>query len=192
MNIIDTERDKYAELWSDVPAYRNYSPGLENVSRFMDVMKPEPYSSLIDIGCGTGDAGLEFQRRGLDVSWIDITDAGLNKDVPRDHFIQAPLWMAWERHLVGSDYGYDYGFCCDVMEHIPTEFSMLVVDRIVSVCEVAWFHICLVPDQFGSSIGQPLHLTVKPFGWWLERLKFAGDVIDARDLCQQALFVVRK
>lgn len=187
MNIIDIERAKYAELWSDVPAYRTYSPGMENVARFMKVMQPMPGTSLIDLGCGTGEAGLEFGHRGLDVRWIDITDAGLHADIPRRKFTQAPLWADWD-----NGRKYDCGFCCDVMEHIPTEYTMLVVDRIVSACRTSWFHISLVPDQFGAAIGQPLHLTVRPYGWWLERLKFAGDVIDARDLCQQALFVVKK
>lgn len=189
MNIIETERAKYTEIWSDVPDYRKYSPGMENVSRFMDIIKPEKFSSLLDIGCGTGGAGLQFVREGLSVRWIDITDAGLDEDVPRDHFIQAALWMDWWE---GRQVSFDYGFCCDVMEHIPTEYSMLVIDRILSSCETAWFQIALVHDQFGAAIGQPLHLTVKPFGWWLERLRLAGNVIDARDLCGQALYVVQK
>jgi len=189
MNMIETEREKYTELWRDVPDYHKYSPGVENVSRFMDVMKPESGSMLLDIGCGTGEAGIQFMRKGLDVRWLDITDAGLNKEVPRDRFIHAPLWMDWERDL---KYGYDYGFCCDVMEHIPTEYSMLVLDRIIKVCRTTWFQIALVPDQFGAVIGQTLHLTVKPFSWWLERLRLSGEVIDARDLCETALFVVEK
>jgi len=187
MNIIDTERAKYHEIWTDVPDYRKYSPGMENVQRFMDIIKPERNSTLIDIGCGTGEAGLEFVEQGLIVTWLDITDAGLSEKISHHHFIESALWMNWNKRLE-----FDYGFCCDVMEHIPTEYSMLVIDRILSSCQTAWFQIALVPDQFGAAIGQPLHLTVKPFGWWLERLKLAGDVIDARDLCGQALYVVQK
>ena len=188
MNIIETERAKYSELWSDVPDYRKYSPGMENVSRFMDIVKPEPDSTLIDIGCGTGGAGLEFQRLGLSVRWLDITDAGLGDDIPCSRFIQKSLWSNWN----DWKYGYDYGFCCDVMEHIPQEYTMLVIDRIISHCRVSWFQIALIPDSFGAVIGQPLHLTVKPFQWWLERLRGAGNVVDARDLAETALFVVEK
>ncbi len=187
MNIIDIERAKYTEIWTDVLDYRKYSPGMENVQRFIDIIKPERNSSLLDIGCGTGEAGLEFVDRGLTVSWLDITDAGLSKEISRPHFIESALWMNWER-----GYSFDFGFCCDVMEHIPTEFTMLVINRIVSVCSTTWFQISLQPDQFGEVIGQPLHLTVRPFGWWLERLRMAGNVIDARDLCGQALYIVDK
>src|SRR6266566_1942148 len=195
MNIIETERAKYAEIWTDVPDYRKYSPGMENVQRFMDVIKPDfnyGSPSLLDIGCGTGEAGLEFAKLGFKVRWLDITNAGLHPDILQIQyirFIQAALWEDWGREL---KYGHDYGFCCDVMEHIPTEYTMLVISRIVSVCRTTWFQIALEPDQFGAAIGQPLHLTVKPFGWWLERLKLAGNVIDARDLCGQALYIVEK
>lgn len=187
MNIIETERAKYKEIWTDVPDYRNHSPGMENVQRFMDIIKPERTSTLIDIGCGTGEAGLEFVEQGLIVSWLDITDAGLSKEISSHHFIESALWMNWNNRLK-----FGYGFCCDVMEHIPTEYTMLVINRILSACRTTWFQISLQPDQFGDAIGQPLHLTVKPFGWWLERLRMAGRVVDARDLCGQALYVVRQ
>lgn len=189
MNIIETERAKYSEIWSNVPDYRKYSPGMENVTRFMDIMKPKRNATLLDIGCGTGDAGLEFQNQGLDVRWIDITDAGLNPIIPSQRFIQKSLWGDWR----DWKYGYDYGFCCDVMEHIPPEYTMLVIDRIISSCRTAWFQIALVPDHFGATIGQPLHLTVQPFTWWLDHLRCCPGVItEARDLCGQALFVVKR
>lgn len=187
IDIAEMEREKYSELWSDVPDYRKHSPGKENVSRFMKIMKPVGGSTLLDIGCGTGEAGLDFQQLGMDVSWLDITDAGLASVIPRDRFIQTPLWMD-----VSGDDDYRYGFCCDVMEHIPTEYSMLVIDRITRACKFTWFQISLVPDQFGAVIGQTLHLTVRPFNWWLERLRFTGKVIEARDLCDTALFVVER
>lgn len=186
MNIIDIERAKYSELWTDVPDYRKYSPGLENVSRFMDIIKPDQGSTLIDIGCGTGEAGLEFQRKGLYVRWVDITNAGLHPDIPHSRFIYSSLWGDWTQD------GYDYGFCCDVMEHIPPEYTMLVIDKIISSCRTTWFQIALVPDQFGATIGQTLHLTVQPFNWWLDRMREFGNVIDARDLCGQALYIVKR
>lgn len=188
MNLVEAERAKYSELWSGVPEYRKYSPGVENVQRFMDVIKPDRGATILDVGCGTGVAGLMFGKLGLVPSWIDITDAGIEMEA-RDRFIEAPLWSDWGRHW---RMGFDYGFCCDVMEHIPTEYTMLVIDRIVAACRTTWFQISLVPDQFGATIGQPLHLTVKPFDWWMERLRMAGSVIDARHLYGQAVYVVVK
>jgi SAM-dependent methyltransferase len=187
MNIVESEREKYAELWRDVPDYKNYSPGIENVARFMEIIEPSARESLIDIGCGTGLAGLEFQKAELLVNWLDVTCAGLDSAVPRKRFIQAPLWSNW--HM---PYGFDYGFCCDVMEHIPPEYTMLSLDRILSSCRLTWFQIALRPDQFGEAIGKPLHLTVQPFKWWLDHFNsLKCEVIDARDLCGEALYIVR-
>jgi 2-polyprenyl-3-methyl-5-hydroxy-6-metoxy-1,4-benzoquinol methylase len=187
MDIVEQERAKYAQLWAEVPECRAYSPGLENLTRFMGILKPPPKASLIDLGCGSGEAGVQFRELGLDVSWLDITDAGLHERVPRHRFTQMPLWANWK-----PPYGYDFGYCCDVMEHMPTEYVMLVLDRIIKACRLAWFTIAFVPDEFGQAIDQPLHLTVQPFKWWLEHLTALGRVIDARDLCGAGLFVVQK
>jgi hypothetical protein len=185
MDIVANERAKYAQLWTEVPEYRAYSPGLENVARFTGIVKPPMKASVIDLGCGSGEAGLAFREIGLDVSWLDITDAGLNEQVPRHRFMAVPLWSRWQ-----PPYGYDYGFCCDVMEHIPPEYTMLVLDRILAACRTTWFQIAFVPDEFGVAIDQPLHLTVQPFKWWLDRLASLGLVLDARDLCGAGLFII--
>lgn len=182
------ERAKYAEIWSSIPEYRNFSPGLVNVGRFMSVLQPRPGASLIDIGCGAGVAGLAFEQRGFDVTYLDITDAGLEPAVDRSKFIQAPLWShVWRKHRTP---GWDFGFCCDVLEHIPTEYTMLVLERIVGASATTWLQISLKPDNFGRAIGEPLHLTVRPFQWWLVRLATLGHVIEARDLCGDGLYIV--
>lgn len=183
------ERDKYTEIWSR-DEYRNAdSPGLTNVDRFMKVMNPRKGSTIIDIGCGSGKSGLQFSLLGLESSYVDITPAGLDPLVDREEFKQAALWEEWSNT---ESYGkYDYGFCCDVLEHIPPEYTMLVCKNIVTRCEKSWLHICNLPDNFGPGlIGEPLHLTVQPFAWWLLRLSTICRVEDARDLCGTSLFVV--
>ncbi len=189
-DVAAAERAKYAEVWSAVAEYKHFSPGLQNVKRFMDVIKPDIGTTLIDIGCGAGVAGLEFHEYGVQVDWLDLTDAGLEPEVDRRRFIEAPIWSPWWG--AKRKQGWDYGFCCDVMEHIPPEFTMLCVSRILDACRTTWFQIALVPDEFGKAIGTPLHLTVQPYKWWLERLASLGKVIDARDLCGVALYVVTR
>jgi len=182
------EQAKYNQLWG-MPQYREWSPGMDNVERFIDIVKPKPYASLLDIGCGSGKAGLEFEKRGLglDIWWLDITDAGLDPAVPRERFFSSTLWN-W---ALPRDF--DYGFCCDVMEHIPPEFTMLALYRIIAACKVSWFQIALIPDNCGKLIGETLHLTVRPFTWWRDRfLDLGADIIEARDLLDTGLYVVRR
>jgi hypothetical protein len=182
------ERSKYEAIWSFEQYQESGSPGLANVERFMSVLSPSPGSSVIDIGCGAGRAGLAFGDRGLKPWWLDLTPAALDPEVDRSRFIESPLWSPhW-----GERSAWDYGYCCDVLEHIPTEYAMLACHRIIENCDTSWLHICNLPDEFGKLIGEPLHLTVKPYQWWLTRLATLGEVIDARDLCGNSLFVVRR
>lgn len=184
------ECEKYEKVWA-APEYDRYSPGLENVDRFMKVMKPDPLSTIIDIGCGAGRAGLEFEKRGLIPYWLDITDAALDPAVPRTSFTQAPIWS----HEWGTKYphGFDYGFCCDVLEHILPELVLVCIDRIMWKCRTAWLQIAHVPDEFGPKlIGEPLHLCVRPHEWWLDNISLLYKVVDARELSGCGLYVVER
>lgn len=183
----DEEKAKYEEIWS-IPEYRaSPSPGLRNVDRFLTVFQPETFgtSDIVDIGCGTGLAGLEFQKRTtMKAHWVDITDAALDPAVPRSRFKQTPIWQ-WQPGRT-----YHYGFCCDVMEHIPPEYVMLSIDRMVQNCDLVWLAICNMEDKMGIHIGEHLHLTVQPFNWWLVRLATVAKIYEGRDLCGNSMFVV--
>jgi SAM-dependent methyltransferase len=187
MQLIEQERSKYELMWTSVPPYRNSSPGLRNVERFLEICKPRAGDTLLDIGCGAGLAGLEFAKHGLRVKWFDITDTGLDPAVPRASFRQGTLWERWQYSPI-----FDWGYSSDVLEHIPTEYTMVAVERILSNCAVSWLHIATSPDPYGVWIDDELHLTIRSFTWWLERLNFAGKVIDARDLIHTALYIVER
>ena len=186
-DVLAEERAKYDEVWS-LPGYHAFSPGMENVKRFMTVLKPAKGSTVVDIGCGSGAAGLAFEARGMRASWVDLTDAALDAAVDRRRFTECAIWDA--RWTTRRPLGWDYGFCCDVLEHVPTEFTMLAVERIIRACRTSWLQIALEPDSFGQMIGQPLHLTVQPFEWWRDRIAALGRLVEARDLCGVGLFVV--
>lgn len=188
-DVVAPEREKYQEIWAE-PDYHTFSPGMENVERFISVLKPNHDDTLIDIGCGSGDAGVAFQEKGLRVSWVDLTGDALNPAIPRTQFVQGALWQpSWtlKRML-----GWDYGFCCDVMEHIPLEYTMLTLHNIISACRTTWFQIAFEPDVFGTLIGKPLHLSVMPFTWWRDRIAAFGMLVEARDLCGCGVFVVKR
>src|SRR5262245_35883693 len=139
MDVVDAaaqERAKYAEIWG-IPEYRNYSPGGEHVGHFIELCEPPAYATVIDVGCGRGNAGLELEKhKNLKLWWLDITDAALDPGIDQNHFILAPLWSRWQRPM-----GWHYGYCVDVLEHIPTEYVMLCVERIARACGVSYLVI---------------------------------------------------
>lgn len=184
-----SERDKYAEI-SILPEYNVVHPGEESADWFMKVVKPRVGETLIDIGCGTGGAGLKLQKFGLRVTWLDLVNVRLDPKIDRKDFIHTTLWdRQWP---LNRRMGWDYGFCCDVMEHLPPEYTMLVADRIISCCRTAWLQIACVPETHGALINKPLHLTVENFEWWRDRLASLGTLTEARDIFPRALFVVKR
>lgn len=189
LDLAQQEIDKYTEMW-DFPDYSLKSPGGANVDRFLEVCNPKLGSRIVDVGCGQGVAGLELASRGYDVWYMDLVADQLHPDVNRKRFIQTALWEPWDRARQ-FDRRMDYGYCCDVMEHIPVEFTMLVVERMLRTCFTCYIVLSNLHDEFGKIIGQPLHLTVQPYAWWLNRLASICEVIDARDRCGHSLFVCR-
>jgi SAM-dependent methyltransferase len=134
---------------------------------FLDVAKPT--GRIIDFGCGTGRGALAMASRGHDVLLIDFTDNCRDKETLRLPFIQ---WDLTEPLPVHAPFGY----CTDVMEHIPTDQVHLVIANILAASDRCWFQISTVLDQMGSLIGQRLHLTVRDHDWWRDTLSIFGEV----------------
>jgi hypothetical protein len=121
--------------------------------------------------------------RGCDL--VDVRSDGARTAFPA--FIETSLWRS-DRSLGAADWVY----CCDVLEHIPTAFTMLVVERLLDVAKQGVFlSICHQPDQHGAWVGEALHQTVQPFVWWRDHLSQIGELIEARDLLMNGIFVVR-
>jgi len=161
-----TEREKYEAVWEH-DAYRKVSPGEREVERAFARMGCVEGESLNDFGAGTGRATLRFADKGLRVLAIDIADNALDEIVP---FYRADLS---EEDLPGRVPAAEYGFCCDVLEHIPPHKLHAVLCNLRALTtKAAWLRIATRPDVMGARlIGRPLHLNVRPGDWWTERLR---------------------
>jgi SAM-dependent methyltransferase len=155
-----SEQEKYSLMWM-TDDYRVIAPGEHDVAQFLDVVKPD--SSVIDFGCGTGRAAMALHEAGLSVLCIDFTDNCRDKACMGLEFLQWDLTNpipAWA----------EFGFCTDVMEHIPTADVETVIRNIMASARRVFFKIARYDDLSGPAlIGSPLHLTVQPHEWWLER-----------------------
>lgn len=173
---VASETVKYQKAFK-LDAYTKLSPGEVFWPIFEELAGDG--ESIVDIGCGVGRVGRLMDERGLKVRQVDLDDF---READNHSFTQAPIWGDWP--------GADYGYCCDVMEHIPTEWVMASLANIMSRVDQCFFLISLVPDVFGKQIGEPLHLTVKPFTWWLDRLEEVGKVTHARDCINSGVYWV--
>lgn len=177
-----TEREKYQLMWN-IPSYRNVAPGEYVVDTFLDIVNP--VGLVIDFGCGTGRAGLKISETN-NVILMDFTDNCRDQEALRLPFIQQDLTEPFNIKA-------DYGFCTDVMEHIPTDDVEKVIKNIMSSVKHAFFQISTVDDSFGKLIGEALHLTVKPHQWWKDLFKSLGYTVsweNEQDLA--SLFYIRR
>lgn len=182
--LTNQERERYKTVWK-LPEYSAISPGETSASLFGQVAKPQPGETLIDFGCGKGAGGQTLQQMyGVDVTYLDIVKV---PGVPEPH-IQQSLWEPVP--LEGKKW--NYGYCCDVMEHLPREFTMLAARNMLDVCEKVFFLPSFLPDHYGpKELGEPLHLTVEGFVWWRDRFMELGTLLDGRDLLARGAFYVK-
>jgi SAM-dependent methyltransferase len=167
----DAEREKYTRIWSN-PQYRVCSEGEHLVPLFEETCSIKPGDTVLDLGCGCGRASKKLKDAGYGVTAVDIAKNCLDKDVEVP-FVEAVLWALPESLTA------DWAFCCDVMEHIPEEKIDDVLIAINKSCtKGAFFNIAFRESAFEGVLGEKLHLTVRNYHWWIDRLeKHFGDTI---------------
>lgn len=160
MNLEQAEREKYERIWSHKDYHAN-SPGERLAPYFLKCVPFKPKQTVIDLGCGTARASRELIAAGLQVYLLDHVNA-VDPSIKLP-FISANLWA------LPSLRGFDWFYCCDVMEHIPTEKVDRVLDNIAALTtKGGFFQIALFPDEWH---GEVLHLTVESGEWWVKKLK---------------------
>lgn len=183
-----SERDKYVEMWKH-DEYRKFSPGEQLANKFLSWARPPKDSTIIDFGCGTGRGSLMISLlSGCKMIMLDFAENCLDEDVREAVKNQG----VWNEHgeRVGDylkfyvqdltelpEHRAKYGYCTDVMEHIPEEDVEKVLRNITKSAEKVFFNISLLHDSCGKLIGEDLHLTVKPAGWWIQKFRDLDCVI---------------
>lgn len=176
--IVNTEQSKYERMWKH-PEYREVSPGEHWAQMFLRQALPPADSDAIDFGCGTGRGALMLALFGkMRVTMVDFAANCLDEDVA-NACVSQPTRLKFQ---VGDltrtiDATAAYGYCCDVMEHIPPEDVLGVLRNILASAEHVFFGIATKPDVLGALIGEQLHLTVQPLSWWIEQIKSLGAVV---------------
>ena len=187
-NATFSELEKYTEMWNQGD-YGDISPGELQVERFLSLVQLPPNSYIIDFGCGSGKAAVKLSKLlACQLTLVDLCDNSRISEAQHFHFLQADLTSSWPLKI-----GADYGFCCDVMEHLPTDLVDKAIRNIMHSVPVCFFQISLIPDDFGGAIGRPLHLTVAPVSWWLNTFTSLGyDVTFHENDKIAAIFLIQR
>jgi len=181
-----TEQEKYEQMWK-FDQYRTVAPGEMVADQFVELVAIQAGEKVIDFGCGTGRGAKRIHDlTGAEMFLLDFTSNSIDKDVPIDFF-------TFIRHDLNNPVPVKakHGFCTDVMEHIPPEQVDTVIRNVMASAERVFFQISLIEDNCGVLIGQPLHLSVHPFKWWMDKFQsLCFDVFWANDQGDSALFYV--
>jgi hypothetical protein len=161
-NLAEKEALKYRRMW-EFDSYRKFAPGESKVEHAIAELEAPKGASFIDFGTGTGRAAKKLQMMGYKVLAVDFAVNCLDEDV----FVPFCLANLWEL----PDLKANFGYCTDVMEHIPPEKVDDVLKGITSCVNSAYFMISTRPDSMGELISEVLHETVQPPQWWAEKLR---------------------
>lgn len=194
---VNPERKKYEDMWTK-EEYRRYAPGEALVANFMQVVKPTLGATLIDFGAGTGRGATTLALLGLKVTMLDFAANCLDEEVMEAMNTQVVqpdgsrvLTFAVCDLTQTIHQRAKYGYCTDVMEHIPTDDVDKVLHNILMAAEHVFFQISCVDDSCGEMIGETLHMTVQPHEWWAKKFAQFGCVVHhTADLGNACIFYV--
>lgn len=199
MSLSAAERETYEAMWQ-VEDYAKTSPGGQLVPAFLEMSGASPTwrrefpflgpQTVLDAGCGAGKGAVSLKAAGFTVEMCDLTPAGLIAEASDIPFHDACLWHPLRMQLHRT---FDWVYCCDVLEHIPTPFVMLAVSRMLEIAHHGVFlSIALQGDNFGVWVGKPLHQTVMGFVQWRDALSELGRVKECRDMLMNGLYLVER
>ena len=180
-----TEKQKYEKMWT-VPDYRKVSPGELAANTFLSVAKPKVGDEIIDFGCGTGKGSFFLWAMGqMNVTMADFATNCLDDDL-KTACEKFPDKIRFIEHDLNDKFEetYRYGYCTDVMEHIPPEEVDNVLENILNTAQSVFFRISTTPDVMGPKyLRQPLHLSVHDYSWWAKKfLEHDAIILHSEDL----------
>ena len=169
-NGLDLQELYEDRVWQD-DDYRKYSPGETQVDSFLEMAEPSFGCTIIDWGCGTGRASRSLYNKGFDVTMLDFAPSCLD-DAVRE-LAQDNDFLRFEEHDITkkTKFTSQYGFCVDVLEHLPEDKIDETLEIILAASKQVFFQISTAEDAFGKAeeIDHPLHLTIHDYQWWLEK-----------------------
>jgi len=186
------ERAKYEKMWA-FQQYREVAPGESAATLFLSQARPKAGSEVIDFGAGTGRGALMLALLGgCKVKMLDFAENCLDEDVRNALTTQAHV-LSFDLHDLNkpAKVSAQYGYCTDVMEHIPPQDVDRVLRNILKAAQHVFFQISCTDDACGALIGEPLHLSVHPYSWWHKKFQELDCTIHwSRDDGHTAIFYV--
>lgn len=144
---------------------------------------------VVDVGCAKGYLVRHLRRRGFDAWGVDISQYAID-NAPDDtaNWLRIYDITSKDPSFFGNE-AFNMAVCFETMEHIPepqVDLALSNIRRLVEPGSNVLFTICT--DKQPGWDSDPTHVTIKPRGWWLDRLVAAGFGISPFGrICQDRL-----
>ena len=128
--------------------------------KFLEALKREGKTKLIDLGAGTGLHGLFFQEQGINVTCVDLTPAHVEKCLKKG----LNSLVVDFQDMSGIDRVYDSAFALNSLLHIPME---VLPDVLINISNILEPNGLLYWGQYGGEYREGIyeddHQTPKRF-----------------------------
>lgn len=157
----------------DATYYANYSDEMQHsavgiANSVIDAFRP---SSIIDIGCGSGEVLAEFAGRGIKARGADLSPASL--EICRKKGLKVDCLDLEDVSSI-PDWQADVVISTEVAEHLPAQFADHYVRLLTSMAQKAIVITAAPPGQGGTN-----HVNEQPPAYWIEKLKKNGAALDS-------------
>jgi len=123
-------------------------------------------SKILDVGCGVGIFTKELRKLDMDAIGIDVSKNAIEHSIDENCF-----FVDDSKKLDFPNSYFDLIISKEVLEHIPEKDIDGCIKEWDRVGKNKMIHIIAVTERGTSSIDDPLHITMKPEKWWINKFK---------------------
>ena len=168
LSILDMKEELVVDTDYDKGFYDTITAGSEQsasvlVPYYLDDLFENTIRSVVDIGCGRGVWGKEFQNQGCEVLGVDgayVTDPVIPFMA---HDLREPLIL---------DKKYDLAVCLEVAEHLPEGSADTLIQSLVDASDIVLFSAA-IPYQTGHG-----HINCQWPSYWARKFHSHGYVVE--------------
>ncbi len=142
-------------------------PDEERARYYLNLFRP---SSVLDVGCGTGELVWGFRKNGIAASGIEISEDAISSAAAE---VRPHLMLGDVLDIDYPEGSFDLVTCNDVLEHVPSSQCERALDQLYRVTRRhLLLNICLWLE--GNARKDATHINLRSGRYWKKKLIARG------------------